>query len=67
VEADLHREYGLNPAEIAALSTREFLVLVGGLSRGSLFHEAYGQMPSRIDSAGAMASIFGELPPPPDN
>jgi hypothetical protein len=68
----LRREYGLRPAEVADLSTREFLIYVSGLSRDALWAEAYRAMPAVADSPAAISEIFGTflgepLSEPPDN
>jgi hypothetical protein len=59
IEADFRREYGIRPAELARLGTREFLVLVGGLSADARWPATLQQTAHRVETPEAIAAIFG--------
>ncbi|APD18532.1 tail assembly chaperone [Streptomyces phage Ididsumtinwong] len=59
VEADLAREYGLDAPAVAALSTRRFLVLIGGLSPEARFARAWQRTPRRVTDPAEIAALTG--------
>ncbi len=55
----MSREYHLSPRQIAAMSTREFMVKVGGLSEHARWPRAYAAIPLIADTPAAVASVLG--------
>ncbi|MBB5128441.1 hypothetical protein [Streptomyces griseoloalbus] len=59
VEGDLAREYGITAPELARMSTRRFLALIGAMSDQSRFARAWRATPRRADSPEEIARITG--------
>ncbi|MYV48222.1 hypothetical protein [Streptomyces sp. SID2888] len=59
VEGDLSREHHVTAAELASMSTRRFLVLIGDLSDQARFPRAWQRTPRRADSPEEIARITG--------
>ncbi|MCO6747869.1 hypothetical protein KQH21_06740 [Streptomyces sp. IpFD-1.1] len=59
VEGDLSREHHVSASELAAMSVRRFLVLVGSLTPDSRFAQAWRRTPRRVDSPEEIARITG--------
>ncbi|MBT3157346.1 hypothetical protein KQH42_07340 [Streptomyces sp. CHA1] len=49
----------MSAAELAAMSTRRFLVLVGSLTPDARFAQAWRRTPRRVDSPEEIARITG--------
>ncbi|MFM9368065.1 hypothetical protein [Streptomyces sp. Da 82-17] len=59
VEADLAREYGLTAEQLAAASTRRFLVLVGGLPAEAKFPRLWARTPRAVTDPREIAALTG--------
>ncbi|MFD8005855.1 hypothetical protein [Streptomyces mirabilis] len=59
VESDLARKYGLGAAELAALSTRRFLVLLAGLPAESRFSHTWRNTPRVVTDPEEIARLTG--------
>lgn len=59
VEADLAREYHLTAEQLAATSTRRFLVLVGGLPDQAKFPRMWARTPRMVADPREIAALTG--------
>ncbi|WP_437034501.1 hypothetical protein [Streptomyces sp. enrichment culture] len=59
VEGDLARDHGITASDLARMSTRRFLALIGALSDQSRFARAWQRTPRRADSPEDIARITG--------
>ncbi|APD18546.1 tail assembly chaperone [Streptomyces phage Picard] len=59
VEADLRREYKITAADVARLTVREFVVLLGGLSSESRFARAWQATPRVVTDPDEIARLTG--------
>lgn len=59
VEGDLARDHGVTAPELARMSTRRFLALIGSLSEQSRFARLWQRTPRRVESPEDIARITG--------
>ncbi|NUK09747.1 hypothetical protein HRW18_17390 [Streptomyces lunaelactis] len=59
IESDLAREYHLDAEHLARLSTRRFLVLLGGLPAESAFGRLWQRTPRTVTDPTEIARLTG--------